>query len=688
MRFRLLACLVLLPALSLAADAPKTPQKPASYTLHGVTLNDPYQWLEDQKSPETRAWIEQQARFTEAYLAALPGRDTLRKRLEPMFRVDSYGMPVERGGTYFFSRRLKNENRASIVMRAGLAGKDEVLIAPGDVSADESVSVSILRVSDDGGLLLYAVRRGGEDETEIRFYDVKSRKTLPGVMPRSRWFGVALHPDNKRLWYSRMAKEGTGVYLHQIGKPMSEDVFVFSRGKGLVPTDSVSLSEDGRYLVLTVNYGTSSKNEVRFVDLASGGTVVSVVDGIDAQFRVAVHDGFMFLHTNWKAPNWRLLKLSLASPKLEEAQEIIPERDAALTGVSYTGRRIYADYLENVQPKIRVFDVNGAAQGEFAAPGAGVMSAPSGRWKAAEAFFSFSSFAEPSTTYRVDLATGKRDIWHKTKIAVDSASIEVKQVWYASKDGTRVPMWLVYKRGLKLDGNRPVLLTGYGGFNLSRLATFTPTAALWADFGGVYALPNLRGGGEFGEKWHKAAMFGNKQNTFDDFIAAAEWLVANKFTKPSRIAVSGGSNGGLLVGAMLTQRPDLVGAVLCSVPLLDMVRYQNTLLGRFWISEYGSSENPEQFKYLLKYSPYHNVEKGAKYPAVMFSSGDSDTRVDPMHARKMTALVQASSASGNPVLLHYDTKAGHSGGKPVEKMIEDVADEQLFLLNSLGVDLN
>ena len=324
---------------------------------------------------------------------------------------------------------------------------------------------------------------------------------------------------------------------------------------------------------------------------------------------------------------------------------------------------------------------------EFPLPGVGTATVPGGKWKGAEVFFNYTSFTTPARSYRVDLGSGKRDVWFEPKLPVDVSNIDVKQVWYTSKDGTKVPMFLVHKKGIKLDGTRPTLLYGYGGFNLSMTPTFNVLAVLWADLDGVYAVANLRGGGEFGETWHKAAMYEKKQNTFDDFIAAAEYLQKNGYTKPGKLAISGGSNGGLLVGAVMTQRPELYGAVLCSVPLLDMIRYDKFLLGKFWISEYGTADNAEQFKYLLKYSPYHHVEKDTKYPSVMFSSGDSDTRVDPLHARKMTALVQSASASGKPVVLKYDTKAGHSGGKPVDKQIDDVVDQQLFLLNSVGAEI-
>jgi prolyl oligopeptidase len=673
-------------ALNGAPPPPVAERKPVTDTLHGDTLTDPYRWLEDQNSPETRAWIEREIAYTDQYFAALHGREALRKRLEPLFRTDVYSAPAARGNRYFFSRRLAGENRASLCLREGLHGKDQVLIAPDSISPDPSVSISIQAVSDDGKLLLYAVRRGGEDETEVRFFDVEARRTLPGAMPRARRFGVALTPDARMLYYSRLDKDGTHVYAHTMGESFESDKAIFGRGRGLVPTDSVSISEDGRYLLLALNYGTSSRNEVRFLDLQKGGPVLTVVEGIDAQFRARIEQGQLFLTTNWKAPNWRVLKVDLAAPSLDKAKEIIAERDIVLSGTSFAGGRIFASYLENVQPRVYVYDTDGKPLGEVKPPALGSMSLPFGRWSSKEAFFGFSSFAEPGSTWRLDLATMKRDLWYRTTFSTPLPPIETRQVWYASKDGTKIPMWLVFKKGLRLDGNRPVYLTGYGGFNLSRLAAFAPTAVVWAEMNGVYALPNLRGGGEFGEKWHRAGMFGNKQNVFDDFAAAAEWLIQNRYTSASRIAVSGGSNGGLLVGAMLTQHPGLVGAVLCSYPLLDMIRYQRTLLGRFWVSEYGSSENAEQFRYLLKYSPYQNVKPGIKYPAVMFLTGDSDTRVDPMHARKMAALMQ-SLGGPRTVLLHYDTKSGHSGGRPVDQQIADTADELLFLLREVGVEV-
>jgi prolyl oligopeptidase len=666
---------------------PKSHQKPITETIHGVALTDPYRWLEDQDSPETRAWIEQQMRYTDSYLQALPGRAALHSRLESLMRLDVVTLPQLKNERYFFMRRLARENRMSIILRRGGTGKDEVLVDPNAVSSDQTVSIGLGEISHDGSLLYYTVRQGGQDEVEVRFLDVDKGKLLPDRLERARFFGLALTPDGKGIYYSRLLKEGTKVYYHRIGSEQAQDRFIFSKGTGLVPADDVYLSEEGRYLILVLGYGTSSRTEVRIKNLDKDGPIRGVATGIDAQFRPAVIGDTLYLWTNWKAPNWRLLSVDLKTLDLAQAKEVIPERDIVLNSVSYAGGRIFASFLENVQPRIWMFAADGKPLGEFPRPALGVTGVPVGDWAAKELFFSFSSFTEPGAIYRSDPAGSQRDLWHKVKIPIDTSEMEARQVWYSSKDGTKVPMWLVHKKGLRLDRERPTLLYGYGGFNLSLLPTFDPTAVLWASLGGVYAMPNLRGGGEFGEKWHHAAMYEKKQNTFDDFIGAAEYLEANRYTRPERLAISGGSNGGLLVGALITQRPTLAGAALCAVPLLDMIRFQNFLLGSLWVSEYGSAEDPKQFEYLLKYSPYQHVEKGVRYPAVMFESGDSDTRVAPLHARKMTALLQSATASGRPILLKYDTKTGHSGGKPLAKLIDDAVDANLFLLHQLGVEV-
>ena len=384
----------------------------------------------------------------------------------------------------------------------------------------------------------------------------------------------------------------------------------------------------------------------------------------------------MYVRTNWKAPKWRVMEVDLKNPAIEKWREVVPESDAVLDGLSLVGGKLAVHFIQNVIPHVKLLEPSGKLVREVPLPALGSVSGLIGRWDSSEAFFSFNSYHIPHTIYRYDVATGKQAVWSEQKVPIETGKYEVKQVWYVSKDGTRIPMFLAHAKNLKLDGNSPVLLTGYGGFNLNQAPGFNSFAAAWMANGGVYAVANLRGGGEFGEAWHHAGMLEKKQNVFDDFIAAAEWLVQNKYTSPARLAIRGGSNGGLLVGAALTQRPDLFAAVICSYPLLDMVRYQNFLVAKYWVPEYGSSDSPDQFKYIYAYSPYHHVKAGTKYPSVLFITGDSDTRVAPLHARKMTALMQAATAgSDRPVLLHYDTAAGHSGGTPAGKQIENTTDE-------------
>ncbi len=435
-----------------------------------------------------------------------------------------------------------------------------------------------------------------------------------------------------------------------------------------------------------MSHGASGDHvEVYYKDVEKDGPITPIVNDVKAAFNGPVRDGVLYLQTNWKAPNWRIVAVDLKNPARDNWREVIPESTAVLSGFSLVGGRMLVSYLENVSSRMKMFDLSGKLIRTIRFPAIGTASGMTGQWDRDEAFYVFSSFGYPTTIYRYRVSTGAQTVWRRINVPVNSQMIEVKQIWYESKDRTRIPMFLVHKKGLRLDGSRPTLLYGYGGFNVSLTPGFSAQAAYWAEKGGVYAMPNLRGGGEFGEAWHRAGMLDKKQNVFDDYIAAAEWLIKNRYTSASKLAISGGSNGGLLVGAAMTQRPELYQAVICAVPLLDMVRYHKFLVARFWVPEYGSSEDAEQFKYIHAYSPYHHVKKGEKYPAVMFVTGDADTRVAPLHARKMCALVQSATGSDRPVLLHYDTKAGHSGGLPVTKQIEDLTDQMSFLLWQLGV---
>jgi prolyl oligopeptidase len=470
-----------------------------------------------------------------------------------------------------------------------------------------------------------------------------------------------------------------------MGTDVTGDQLIFGEGYGPEMILFGGISENGDWLVITVIYGSASdKTEIYLKDLTSESPIFPLVKDINARFFGGIADNTMFLQTNWEAPNGRLLAVDLDNPAKENWREVIPEGDAVMQEFSGAGGKIFVSYLKDVNSKVIIFKPDGTESGEIAFPTIGTVSSVFGRWKDNEAFYSYTSFHIPTTIYRYDVTTGNQEIWSKRDVPIDSDKYEVKQAWYASKDSTQVPMFIVHSKDMKLDGSNPALLTGYGGFNASLTPYFSANGVAWLDKGGIYAVPNLRGGGEFGEEWHKAGMREKKQNVFDDFISAAEYLIAQGYTKPEKLAIVGGSNGGLLVGAAMTQRPDLFGAVVCTYPLLDMVRYHKFLVAKFWVPEYGSSDNEEEFKYLHAYSPYHNVKKDTEYPAVLFITGDADTRVAPLHARKMTALMQASTGSEKPILLRYHTKAGHSGGMPLSDQIEDDTESMMFLLWQLG----
>ena len=655
-------------------------------TLHGVTLTDPYRWLEDQDSPDTRGWIKTQNEYSASVLGAIPFRNRIRERLTQLLKIDTISTPFARGGRYFLTKRRSDQNQSVVYVRNGLNGKDEVLLDPNTMSADQTTSIGIQDISSDGKLLAYAVRQGGEDEVTISLLDVDTRKELADHLPKGR-IGVSLKPDKSGFYYSRFTNNvGGRVYYHAMGTDAAKDIEVFGKGYGPQVFVGANVSPDGHYLFLVASRGSGGdKTELYFQDLKTNRPITRIVNDIDAGFSTDIAGDHLYLLTNWNAPNRHILEVDLKKPERANWREVVPEGASVISGLSAVGGKLFVNYLENAASHIKVFDTSGKPVRDISLPAIGTASGMRGDWDRDEGFYTFSSFAQPATIYRYEAASGKQEVFARINVPVQSDQIEVKQVWYESKDKTKVPMFLVYKKGIKLDGSRPTLLTGYGGFNVSLTPGFSSLAAYWAESGGVYAVPNLRGGGEFGEKWHKAGMFANKQNVFDDFIGAAEWLIKNKYTNPSKLAISGGSNGGLLVGAAMTQRPDLFQAVVCSYPLLDMVRYQSFMVARLWVPEYGSSENAEQFKYIYAYSPYQHVTKGEKYPAVLFVTGDADTRVAPLHARKMTALVQASTGSDRPVLLHYNTKAGHSGGLPVSQIIEDQTDELSFLFWQLGV---
>lgn len=683
----LFAILLILSTSAVRAQVPKPPPTRVDNfreVMHGVEIIDPYRWLEEQDSPETRAWIDAQNKYSHSLLDELPSRPLIQKRLSELLRVDSVSAPFEWGGRYFLYKKRAQDDLSILYVRQGLNGKDEVLIDPHTLSTDHTTDIGLQDASNDGKLIIYSIRRGGQDETELRVMDVDKRKDVD-QLPNALYRGVSMKTDGSGFYYNLQRRDtGIRVFYHAIGTEQSKDIEVFGKGYGPDKWIGASVSEDGKYLMFGVSHGWA-RNEV-YVQKLPDGPIQTIVNDIPAHFNAWFAGDKLVMQTDWQAPNQRIMVVDLNDPAREKWREIIPEGRDAIAGFTLAGDKLFVNYLHNVTTQIKIFNLEGKALGEVSLPGIG-SAGLGGRWGSSEAFFSFRSFVTPQTIYRYDVKTGKSELWAQPKVPFKSDDFEVRQVWYSSKDGTKVPMFLVHKKGLQPDGKLPVLLYGYGGFNVSQTPRFSSAAAIWVEQGGVYALANIRGGGEFGEAWHKAGMLDKKQNVFDDFIAAAEWLIKNNYTNPSRLAIQGGSNGGLLVGAAFTQRPDLYQAVLCQFPDLDMVgfyRFKNNNPPA--LLEYGNASIPEQFKYLYAYSPYQKVKPGEKYPAVLFTTGDQDTRVPPLQARKMTARLQAASTSGKPVLLLYDTKAGHAGGRPLSKIIEDVSLELSFLFWQLKMD--
>jgi uncharacterized protein (DUF885 family)/prolyl oligopeptidase PreP (S9A serine peptidase family) len=670
-----------------AADslAPKTKTVDVVDEIHGEKIADPYRWLEEGQSPETRGWIEAQNRRTTEVLGKFPGRKALATRAEELLKVDTIGIPKMRGQRYFFSKRSAHQDLPVICLRVGLEGRDEVLLDPHSASPEHTTTYSLLDVSHDGQLVVYGVRVGGEDEIAVRFFDIETRKDLPFELPRARYFGMSLTPDKQTLFYTVHATEGSRVYRHTLAAEAKPEL-IFGDGYEPLVGISPSLSHDGAYLLLHVWYGSAgSKTDVYYQNLKDKSPIRPLVNDIEARFEAAAVGNDLFLQTNWKAPHGRILRVDLQHPERDHWQEIVPASGAVIEGFSLVGGHLYVQLLDQVRSRVTVFDPQGKPLREIQFPALGTVSSIGGSWDQPEAFFSFSTFHIPPTIYREESSTGKQFVWARSEIPVDSDKFEVRQVWFTSKDGTKVPMFLVYKKDLLRDSQNPTILYGYGGFNISLTPSFSAKAVQWCELGGIYAVANLRGGGEFGEEWHKAGMREHKQNVFDDFYAAAEWLIKENYTSPLKLAIDGRSNGGLLVGTAMTQRPELFRAVVCGYPLLDMVRFHKFLVARFWIPEYGCSDDPLQFKVLKAYSPYHQVKPGTRYPAALFITGDADTRVDPLHARKMAALLQSATGSERPILLRYDTKLGHTGARPVSHTIDDVTNELSFLCQELGV---
>ena len=671
----------------------KLPAPPASVTetvtdqMSGHAVADPYRWLEDQKSPRTRAWINAENQYTARYMDQLSARPKIVEDLTRLQRLDVYTMPTVAGGKYFFEKRLASENQASIYMRNGWTGEELRLVDATKLSADQNTSVQISDISDDGKLLVYGQRHGGADEESLYVLDTVTKAPLSDVFPSARYSGVAISPDHQGLYYAVFSHAGTLVRYHAFGHPAADDTLVFGkeyRGEALgeMALIGVHVTDDGHWLMITIARGVpATREDILVKDLRKkGADFVPLVYGLEAHTRADEVSDHFLVQTDYQAPNGRIVE---AVPGAEPAawKTLVPEAKDVIDGFTVVGGKLFVQRLHDVKTETAIYSLDGATAGKVAYPGPGTGSGIYGKATAAEGFYSFQSLVTPPTIYRYNVATGVTDTFFAPKVPFDSSRYEVKQVFFSSKDGTRVPMFIAGRKGLPQDGSARLLMTGYGGFDVPMLSDWNPEYAWWMEQGGYFAMPNLRGGNEYGEPWHKAAMFEKKQNVFDDWFAAAEYLVQNKYTSPERFAIRGRSNGGLLMGASMTQHPELFGAIWCGYPLLDMLRYQHFEFGPLWTTEYGDADKASDYDYLARYSPYQHVLAGTRYPAILFVTGDSDTRVDPLHARKMTARMQAANVGTRPVLLHYSLQGGHSAGVSLSQTVSDEADELGFLWN-------
>src|SRR5579884_2589863 len=665
---------------------------------HGVKVADPYRWLEDADSPETRAWIEAQNKLTFDYLAGIPARERIRQRLTHLWDYAKYGLPFKQGGRYFFTKNDGLQNQSVLYVAESLEATPRVLLDPNALSEDGTVALSSYAVSEDGKYLAYSLSTAGSDWRQWHVRDVDTGKDLSDCLQWAKFSGASWTHDNKGFFYSRYDPPASGaelqqanyyqkLYYHRLGTPQEEDVLIYHRPDHKDWYLSGFVTDDGRYLIIYANQGTEHKNRVFYKDLAEPhASVVELLNDADAAYHFLDNDGPIFwFRTDLNASRGRVIAIDIRHPDRANWKEILPEAAETLDGVGVVGNRFIARYLKDAHTQEKVFTLKGKLEREVALPGIGSAGGFGGKRKERETFYSFTSFTVPGTIYRYDVATGQSTVFREPQVDFDPSEYETQQVFYHSKDGTRVPMFLTYRKGLKRDGNNPTYLYGYGGFGASITPGFSVSALVWMELGGVYAVANLRGGGEYGEAWHEAGKKLKRQNVFDDFIAAAEWLIANKVTSPAKLAIGGASNGGLLVGACMTQRPDLFGAALPAVGVLDMLRFHKFTVGWGWVSDYGSSDNPEEFKALYAYSPLHNLKPGTAYPATLITTGDHDDRVVPAHSFKFAAALQAAQAGTAPTLIRIETRAGHGAGKPTAKLIEEAADRWAFLVKVLSV---
>ena len=698
---------VTLPLLAFAAcismkshNYPETRRVDHSENLHGTVVSDPYRWLEDDNAPETEAWVKAQNAVTFGYLESLPGRERIRETLTGLWNYERWGLPEVKGGKYFVSRNDGLQNQSVLYVLDSLTAEPRVLLDPNTLSADGTVALTGSHPTEDGRLLAYEISAAGSDWEEIHVLEVATGRKLQDVIRWVKFSSASWRKDGSGFYYSRYDEPTEAeklskanyfhkLYFHRLGTDQAQDVLVYERTDNKDWNFYGEITDDGRYLVITSSQGTSPKKRILYQPLSeTGAPVVELLMDFDAAYDFVGNEGPVFyFRSDLNAARYRLIAIDVRNPARDRWREVIPQSDATLTGVSHVGGRFIAHYLRDARSEVVVFDPAGRKLHTLALPGIGSASGFGGDRASRETFYTFTSYTTPTTIQRLDLGDYSSTIWKEPKTAFESDQFETRQVFYASKDGTRVPMFITHRKGLKLDGKNPTLLYGYGGFNISLTPGYSPAVAGWLKLGGVYAVANLRGGGEYGEEWHAAGTKLVKQNVFDDFIAAAEWLIDNRYTSNRKLAIMGGSNGGLLVGACMNQRPDLFAACLPAVGVMDMLRFHKFTIGWAWTSDYGSAENEDEFRALFAYSPYHNLKPGTCYPPTLITTADHDDRVVPAHSFKYAARLQEVQSCANPVLIRIETRAGHGAGKPTSKQIEERADMWTFLAKHLGMDV-
>ena len=679
-------------------DYPKTKKVDQFDDYHGTKVEDPYRWLEDDYSDETKAWVEAQNAVTFAYLTSLPNRKPLRKRLTELMNYPRYGAPFKRGERYFFFKNDGLQDQSVLYKQASLEAEPELLLNPNLLSERGTVALSMLEMSKDGGWLAYGVAVSGSDWQEFRVRNVATGVDSEDHLKWIKFSGAAWTHDGKGFFYARFPEpnddEAQGgvnrnqkVYYHALGSSQSDDQLIYERLDEPEWSYNVEVTDDGCYAVFNVAQGTDERNRIYYLDLSNeANSVVKLLDDFDASYELIGNDGALFYFlTNLDAPSYRVIAIDLGKPSKENWKEILPESEDVLQDVRLVNEQLVSNYLHDAHSRVAIFSKDGTHKKTIELPTLGSVGSLMGRREDDEMFFAFESFVYPTTIYRYDFETGETTVFRSPEIAFDSSAFVTKQVFYESKDKTKIPMFLTHRRGLDLNGDNPTYLYGYGGFNISLEPRFSVSNLVWLEHGGIYAQPNLRGGGEYGEDWHQAGTFANKQNVFDDFIAAAEFLIEKGYTKPAKLAIGGGSNGGLLVGAVLNQRPELFGAALPAVGVMDMLRFHEFTIGWAWVSDYGSSEDPEQFKTLHAYSPYHNLRPATYFPATLVTTADHDDRVVPGHSFKYAARLQEIHGSQpQPMLIRIETDAGHGAGKPTSMVIQEQADRWAFVMQQLN----